>query len=141
MKKIIKTILGICMSLIVVFCTSFVVKAEYTTTGYSTNRCYSICGQYMGAACLTCDFSWSEGNYVTALSVNTYFSKNHNHNYTCYFEDIRKTESTSNSFASGWCNYLTSDNVCYEVGYLEVVCDVYGDTVDNGYYEFRECQH
>lgn len=120
---------------------SYVVKADYTTTGFSINRCYSNCGQYMGAACLTCDFSWSEGNFVTALSVSTYFDKNPEHNYTCYFDDIRKTESTSNSFASGWCNYLTSDDVCLEVGYLDVVCDVYGDTVDNGYYEYRECEH
>ena len=100
MKRFIKNVFGIFMSVIIIFCTSFVVKADYTTTGNSINFCYSNCGQYMGAAALSCDFSWSEGNYVTTLSVSTYFDNNLEHNYNCYFKNISKTQGTSNSSAS-----------------------------------------
>ncbi|MFR1766703.1 MAG: hypothetical protein ACLSW1_04050 [Lachnospira sp.] len=141
MKRFIKNVFGIFMSVIIIFCTSFVVKADYTTTGNSINFCYSNCGQYMGAAALSCDFSWSEGNYVTTLSVSTYFDNNLEHNYNCYFKNISKTQGTSNSSASAWCSYLSTDGICKELGYLDVTCDIYGDIVDNGYYEVRKCEH
>ena len=129
------------MSVIIIFCTSFVVKADYTTMGSSINRCYSDCGKYMGAAALACDFSWSEGNYVTALRVSTYFDNNPEYDYSCLFYDIRKTQGTSSSFASAWCSYLADNDECEEFGYLDVTCDIYGDIVDNGYYEVRKCEH
>ena len=48
MKRFIKNVSGIFMSVIIIFCTSFVVKADYTTTGNSVRFCYSNCDQYMG---------------------------------------------------------------------------------------------
>lgn len=129
------------MSIIIIFCMSFVVKADYTTTGYSINGCYGKCNRFMGSACLVCDFSWSEGNYVTALNVSTYFDNNPEYDYSCYFYDIRKTQGTSNSSAAAWCTYLASNAVCKELGYLDVTCDIYGDIVDDGKCGYRECNH
>ncbi len=141
MRRFIKTLCTVVLSVGVIVCMSDVAQAAYNKSGTSINLCYSLCGEYMGGACLGCSFTWSDGNYVSAGVISTYFESNPAYNYNCLFDDIRKTSGTSNSSASAWCHYLASDNICHEYGYLDVSCDIYGDITDNGVCLERVCEH
>lgn len=141
MRGIFRSLCIVVLSVVIIACTSDVAKAAYNTSGTSINLCYSACGEYMGGACLRCDFSWSEGNYVSADVISTYFQANPDYNYNCMFDDIRKTNGVSNSLASAWCEYYATDGICYEYGNLDVSCDIYGDITDNGICWLRECEH
>lgn len=141
MRGFIKILCTVVLSAGVIVCMSDVAQAAYNTSGTSINLCYSLCGEYMGGACLKCDFSWSEGNYVSASNVSAYFGSNPEYNYNCMFHDIKMTNGTSNVSASAWCTYTASDTICFEYGSLDVSCDTYGVITDNGNCLSRWCEH
>ena len=141
MRKLFRGISALAVLGMVAFHNPANVMAAAIESGNSIVLCYSGCGQYMGGACLACDFKYADGSYVAVDKVSTYFGANPDYNYTCLFEDIRQTYGTSGSEASAWCNYMASDGVCHEWGYLDVTCDIYGQILDNGYCEGRYCEH
>lgn len=141
MRRLFRGISALAVLGMVVFHDPANVMAAVIEKGYSIVSCYSNCGQYMGGACLDCDFEYADGSYVAVDCVSTCFFPNLDYNYVGYFHGIDHSSGVSTSEVSAWCDYIATDGTCDEYGRLDVSCDIYGQISDNGYCKYRKCDH
>ena len=140
MKNVFKSISSIIVAIGIVVGGTHVVRAAGINGG-SSNVCYSDCNQYMGVATLMCNFDYEDGSYVEAGGMDLYFMPNSDYNYSCQFMDMDTTSGRLTDSASAWSTYLATDYICRECGFLRASCDIYGQTSDDSYVIYRQCDH
>ncbi|MGN0317789.1 MAG: hypothetical protein ACI4E1_07665 [Lachnospira sp.] len=128
MKRVISVL---CISSILIMATLTPISAASIESGNSMVLCYDQMGQKMGAAALSCEFEYSDGNYVVDGDVYTYYHAYLN-NSSCIFSDMESGHNSACDYAYASCYYMAIYGASYEFGALEVTCNIYGETEDLG---------